>query len=392
MDTGNQELIVGFLKNYFRRLSVLVTQIPFEIRGLLLPQYMLFNGFKGIVYFDALGKRGFEIYREASRISIKPRRTGKSVEEELFGVLGDENMLFLSGHDSEVRGGVFTCRGFAEQYGNQLPRNASVLTFDKTGSIGPFQIGEEGEVMLTDISVYWLLRKKRFVKHIPFAWVFGEKIDLTKIDPIIHVESHFYSSLFGSIYQIATHGYTRVVDNNTQSKVLETFSVFIEKVFSEFKEKLNTTKNDEQLFQQLLNKYKFFLSPGALSIEGQPVLNGAVLRKPDFCIKKRDGKIIYVEIEPPFCKPFEGSKTTTRLGGALKQISDWKEILSRNGNRENYIYLIIIGLFDDLDTAEKGFLEAFNQTQKDLTIVTWDWLLQNITEAREFIRKKLQET
>jgi hypothetical protein len=140
-----------------------------------------------------------------------------------------------------------------------------------------------------------------------------------------------------------------------------------------------------------LTKYKFFLSPGALSIEGQPVLNGTVLRKPDFYIKKRDGKTIYVEIEPPFCKPFEGSKTSTRLDGALKQIVDWKDILSRSDNGENISYLIIIGLFDDLNTDEKGFLEAFNRTQKDLTLVTWDWLLQNISEAKEFVKKKLQK-
>ena len=391
MDTGNPELIIWFLKSYFKRLSVLVTQIPFEIRRLLLPKYMLFRGFKGIVHFDASGKKGFEVYREASRISIKLRKASKNVEKELFGVLGNENMLFLSGHDSEVRGGVFTCRGFAEQYGSQLPRNASVLTFDKPGSIGPFQIGEECEVKLTDISIYWLLGKKRLVKRIPFAWVFGGKLDLTKVNPIIHVESHFYSSLFGSIYQIATHGYTKAIDKDTYSKVFETFTVFVERIFAEFKQTLNTTKNDEQMFQQLLTRYKFFLSPGALSIEGQPVLNGTVSRKPDFCIKNAIGKTIYVEIEPPFCKPFEDSKMSLRLNSALKQISEWREILSGNGSAENITYLIIIGLFDDLNTDEKSLLEALNRTQKDLTIVTWDWLLHNISEVKEFVTKKLKQ-
>lgn len=391
MNTGDPELIIGFLRNYFKRLSVLVAQVPFDIRRLLLPQYMLFNGFKGIVHFDVSGKKGFEIYREASRVAIKLRRTDKTVEEELFGVLGDENMLFLGGHDSEVRGGVFTCRDFTEQYRSQLPRDASVLTFHKTGSIGPFQIGEEGEVILTNISIYWMLRKKRLVKHIPFAWVFGEKIDLTKVNPIVHVESHFYSSMFGSIYNIATHGYTRRVDEKTHLKVLETFTVFIEKIFLEFKQTLNTTKNDEQLFQQLLTRYKFFLSPGALSIEGQPVLNGKISRKPDFCIKNPDGKIVYVEIEPPFYKPFENLKPSTRLDGALKQISEWREILSRSENAESIVYLIIIGLFDDLNTAEKTLLEAFNRNQKDLTVVTWDWLLQNISVVKEFVTKKLTQ-
>ena len=392
MVNPNQEFTVEILRNYFKKLSILATQIPFEVRGLLLSQYMLYNGFKGLLHFDATGKIGFEIYREASRISIKPRATKKSVEEEVFGVFGDENMVFLTGHDSEIRGGIFTCRDFAEQYGNQLPRNGSVLRFDKTGSIGPFQIGDEAEVKFTDIGIYWLLKKKRLVKHVPFAWVFGEKTDFTKIDPILHAESHFYSSLFGNLYEIASNGYKKPVDKNIQSKVLETFGLLIGKIYTEFKEKLKTTKNDEQFFQQLLVRYKFFLSPGASSIEAQPILNSTVLRKPDFCIKRHDGKIIYVEIEPPFYQPFEGLKPSRRLHGAMKQIADWKKILSRSGNSVNLSYLIIIGLLDDMDTAEKGCLETLNRAQKDLTIVTWDWLLQNINEAKEFIKEKLHGT
>jgi len=304
---------------------------------------MLYNGFKGYVDIDSTGRIGFEVCRGASRYSIKVRNVKGRVEQEIFGVLGKENMIALNGHDSELRGGVLTCKDFAERYGHELPKNATVLTFGRIGSIGPFQIGEEAEVKITDASIYWMIRNKRFVKHIRFAWVFGSNIRFDKIDPFLHADSHFYSSLFGNLHQIITHGYQEKVDKDTRSKVLDTFTRLIERIYNEFKNELVTTRGDEQVFQQLLIKYKFFLSPDALSIEGQPSLNGKELRKPDFRIVTHEAKSIYVEIEPPFYKPFDGSKASARLKGALKQVTEWKDILShQSAETGKNSYLIIM--------------------------------------------------
>lgn len=56
-------------------------------------------------------------------------------------------------------------------------------------------------------------------------------------------------------------------------------------------------------------------------IEGQPTLTEKELRGPDFRIQTYQ-KSIYVEIEPPFFKPIEGSKPSSRLKGSLKQVAE----------------------------------------------------------------------
>jgi hypothetical protein len=393
MNTQNHSIIQRFIRDYFKRVSILITQIPFEIRGLLLPSYMLYNGFKGIIHFDPTGRKAFEIYRQASRISIKLRKANERVEKEIFGVLGsEENMFKLQGHDSEISGLNLTCKAFKEHYEQQIPKNVSTFNFNKTGSIGPFEITEDTEVKITDVHIYWMIGRRRFVKFISFAWAFGSNIQFEKIDPVLHADSHFYSSLFGNLYQIITKGYKEKVDKTTRLKVFKTFEQLVGRIYTEVKNELAITKTDEQEFQRLIIRYKFFLSPGALSIKGQPILSGRELRKPVFRIETRSGKIIYIEIEPPFCKPFEGVKVSRRLKGALKQVSDWKDILSQKvSKKEGISYLIIIGLLDDLDEVEKRRLKEINQTQKDLSVVTWDWVLDRINEERNMIRRQIQE-
>lgn len=382
---------MGIIKNYFKRLSILVTQIPFEIRRLLLPPYMLYNGSKSYIHIDPTGRIGFEVYRErASRFSIKIRKTKSRIEQEIFGVLGQENMLRFSGHDTELRGGILTCKDFVEKYNQELPKGPSTLIFSKPGNTGPIEIGKEAEVKIINVSIYWMVRNRRCVKHIPFTWLFGNASYLNKIDPFLHSESDFYSSLFGSLYEIITRGYEERFDKGTRSKVLQTYIKLIEKVNSEFKKRLVVTRADEYVFQQLLTKYKFFLHPGAMLIESQPTLRGKVSRRPDFHVLVSRNEHIYVEIEPPFCKPFEESKLSNRLEGALRQVSEWKEILIQQVTGEESVrYTIIIGLFDDLSKEEKETLKAFNKTQEDLTIVTWDWVLENIDKIKREMMIKL---
>ena len=391
MNNQSDDVLRSIIRKYFKRLSILITQIPFEVRRFLLPPYMLYSGFKSYLHIDPSGRLGFEIYRDiASRFSIKTRKTRNRVEQEIFGVLGHENMFRISGSNTEIRGGILTCKDFVEKYGHQLPKGVTTLTFSKPGITGPFEVGKEAEVKIINCSIYWMVGNRRYVKPIHFAWLFGNASYLNEIDPFLHAESDFYSSLFGRLYEIITRGYEERVDKNTRSKVLQIYIKLIERVANDFKKQLAITQADEYVFQQLLIKYKFFLHPGAMLIEGQPMLRGRVLRKPDFHVQVSENEHIYVEIEPPFCKPFEETKLSARLKGALKQVSEWKEILIQQvAGRENIRYQIIMGLLDDLNKEEKETLQAFNKAQEDLTLVTWDWVLENIDKIKREMMSKL---
>lgn len=69
------ETMKEVIRQHFKKLSILITQIPFDVRQILLPGYMLYNGFKSAIYMDHFGKMGFEIYRErARRFSIKIKK------------------------------------------------------------------------------------------------------------------------------------------------------------------------------------------------------------------------------------------------------------------------------------------------------------------------------
>jgi len=391
MNQQNDNVLKDIIQDYFKRLSILVTQIPLEIRRLLLPPYMLYLGFKSIIHVDPTGRIGFEIYRErASRFSIKTRKTNNRVEEEIFGILGQENMFRFTGHDTELKGGILTCKDFVDKFKHDLPKDASTLNFTKPGKTGPIEICEEAEVKIIGCGIYWMTRNKRFVKHVPFAWLFGNDSYFSKIDPFLHAESDFYSSLFASLYWIITQGYEKF-DEETRSKVFQTYVKLIEKVSSEFKKQFASTQADEYVFQQLLTRYKFFLSPGAMLIESQPTLRREVSRKPDFHVQLGRTEHVYIEIEPPFCKPFIGAKQSSRLKTAVKQVSEWKEILVKQVmDGEIVHYMIIIGLLQDLNKVEKETLQAFNAAQDNLILVTWDWVLDNVKKIKREMMTKLK--
>ena len=386
MNNETESILRSIIKKYFANLSVLVAQIPFEIRGLLLPPYMLYIAFKSQIYIGPSGRIAFEIQREkGSRFSIKSRKISQRIEEEIFGVLGTRNMIRLNGTNSILSGGVLTCNDFKEKHGYMLPKNTATLNFTAPGLTGPIEIGKEAEVKIIDCGIYWIVKKKRFTKTISFAWLFGNRERLTGIDPILHSESDFYSYLFHKLYEIITFGYRKPVDMNARSKVLSLYQNLISNVEAEFRKQIFSTNADEQVLQRLLVKYKFFLYPKAISIESQPVLRGMLTRRPDFHIQKNETEHIYVEIEPPFFKSFKKCKKTSRLKGALKQVSDWKKILNVKANEQIVRYIIIIGLLDDFSKEERKALHEFNKVQTDTVVITWDYVLNNIIEVKRRI-------
>jgi len=386
------------INDYFKRLSIITTQVPNDLRPFLLPAYMLYKGYKSVIYVDPKNKIGFEVLREkASRLSIKLKRTKALIEEEIFGTFGQENMFRTDGK-TQISGIVLTCKEFSERYSYLLPQVSSVLVFSKNGYIGPLEVGENAELKLIDIGIYWLVKgRKKFIKKIPFAWIFGNKDLLLRVDSFTQADSDFYNSLFSRIYYIITDGYETIikgqetlVDKSVILKVVNFYTKLIKKVKEEFDEILSLTKADEYIFQKLLEKYNFFLYPSSNSlIESQPSLQAEITRKPDFCIHVGDKEDIYVEIEPPFYKPFRGHSHTHRLKEALKQVLEWRDILERKGIQKRTRYLIIIGLVEDLTKEEREALLKFNKSRKDLTVATWDYITENINKVENEVRRLL---
>ena len=94
------------INEYFKRLSIVVSQVPIELREILLPRYMLYRGYKSELYVDIDNKIAFEVKREkASRLSVKTLKIDYQVEKEVFGVLGRENMIEIKG-TSNVTGQI----------------------------------------------------------------------------------------------------------------------------------------------------------------------------------------------------------------------------------------------------------------------------------------------
>jgi hypothetical protein len=377
-------IIENFIKSYFKRLSIIITQVPYDFRKLLLPPYMLYNGFKSFIYFDFSGRSGFEIVRErASRFSIKTKKLEGRIEQEIFGIFGHENFFNIMGGGAKFVNFIFTCKDFVEKYEQELPKG--VIINISSCVEGPIEIGENAEVKIINCSIYWMIGNRRYVKHIPFAWLFGNIGYINRINPFLHAESDFYSSLFGALYEIITSGYEKFFDKDLQIRVLDFYKNLLEKVEEEFRKELSRTQADEAVFQQLLTRYKFFLYQGALLIESQPHLYGKTLkRRPDFHIQISGKEHIYVEIEPPFYKPFEGLKPSRRLKEALNQVEEWKTILNQPAIKENR-YMIIIGRLIDLNEDEKEMLHAFNKEHKDMVLVTWDIFLENIDKLKREI-------
>jgi len=51
--------------------------------------------------------------------------------------------------------------------------------------------------------------------------------------------------------------------------------------------------------------------------------------------------------------------------------------------------MIIIGRQEDTDTEETDTLQAFNEERKDLIVVTWDCVLDNVRKIRSKMTGRL---
>ena len=174
MKSGTESFLRDIVQKYFKKMSVLVSQIPAEVRALLLPPYTLYTGFKGILYVDQTGRLGFEVLRQrASRPSVKMKNTSLRVEQEIFGTLGKLPMLRIDGHGTKIHGLVFTCKDFVQKYEHILPKGKSVFNFYSCEDTSPIELGTEAECKIVDCWIFWIIRGRRYVKQINFAWLFG---------------------------------------------------------------------------------------------------------------------------------------------------------------------------------------------------------------------------
>jgi hypothetical protein len=247
---------------------------------------------------------------------------------------------------------------------------------------------EHSDIRFIDFRISGIIKEtKPFVKNIPFAWVV-ERSMVDSMNPIVYAEEDFYDILLGRLQKIVSTEF-RFEDRDSYIKVIKFYIKLIEKIENEVSESIIITESDEQVFQQLLNKYKYFLNPAAKSIQGQYIIKGQIItsRKPDFIIDLGVEEI-HVEIEPSFYKPFENERISSRLQVALNKISDWKQTNS-NMTSKSIRYIIVIGLNPRLKKEEQDNLVQFNKAQSDLEVVTWDWILENIKHLKEELKKKL---
>jgi hypothetical protein len=360
----------SIVEQYLEKISVLRTQIPDDMRLLLLPRYMNWAKIQSEIYVDPYQNFAFEVFRESqTRLEPNIRKIRDHVEKQLFGFYNQNSNLWFWPSKFVINMKLIdiSFEGLTERMGVML------LEFS--------------DIRFIDFKISGIIKEnKPFVKNIPFAWV-AEKSMIDSVNPIVYAEEDFFDILLGKLQKIVSTEF-RFEDRNTYIKVIKFYIRLIEKIENEVSESIIVTES-EQVFQQLLNKYKYFLNPAAKSIKGQYIIKGQIItaRKPDFRIDLGMEEI-YVEIEPPFYKPFENQRISSRLQGALNQISDWKQINS-NMTSKSIRYIIVIGLNLRLKKEEQDNLEQFNKAQSDLEVVTWDWILENIKHLKEELKKRL---
>jgi hypothetical protein len=361
----------SMVEQYLEKISVLRTQIPDDMRLLLLPRYMNWAKIQSEIYVDPYQNFAFEVFRESqTRSEPNTRKIRDHIEKQLFGFYNQNSNLWF--------------------WPSKLVINMKLIdiSFEGLNERMGVMLLEFSDIRFIDFKISGIIKEnKPFVKNIPFAWV-AEKSMIDSINPIVYAEEDFFDILLGKLQKIVSTEF-RIEDRNTYIKVIKFYIRLIEKIENEVSESIIVTESDEQVFQRLLNKYKYFLNPAAKSIKGQYIIKGQIItaKKPDFRIDLGMEEI-YVEIEPPFYKPFENQRISASLQGALNQISDWKQINS-NMTSKSIRYIIVIGLNLRLKKEEQDNLEQFNKAQSDLEVVTWDWILENIKHLKEELKKRL---
>ncbi|MCJ7634456.1 hypothetical protein MUP77_18945, partial [Candidatus Bathyarchaeota archaeon] len=117
------ELAREFFRQYYRRMSVLVTQIPYDVRTILLPKYMLFGHFKAVLHLDATGRLAVEITRRSSRISMKTSKSSERIESLVLGKLGEKNGLSIQGRNTVLEGLTLTHSDFLSRFPGKVPNS-----------------------------------------------------------------------------------------------------------------------------------------------------------------------------------------------------------------------------------------------------------------------------
>jgi hypothetical protein len=353
--------------DYFNRMAVLRTQIPENLRMILLRKYMLWDKFESDIHVDSNGNLGFEIYRQSeTALQIRIHDIDERIEKTLFLACG--KML----------------KGIAINVTMIAGKFVELSFINGTKDNAPIFINRPSDIRIIDCS-FELLRppKQKRVKKIHFSWIVHESL-IDRIQPVHYAQIDFYDQLFTILTKVI-EGQEEGTTPEVRKQLIVFYESFLEGIVREFQEALALTESNELVFQKLLNNYKFFLDPDAKQIKSQDSLVGqSMKRKPDFKIELMS-KVVYVEIEPPYYKPFEGPIPSARLRGALKQISDWKQIgaeVPEAIGSQNIEYLIIIGLAEHLSDEETTSLKAFNSSQADLRVVTWDLILDNIEKVK----------
>ena len=374
-----------FFKRYYRRTSVLVTQIPYELRAIVLPNHMLFGSFKAVMYLDMTGRLALEITRKrSSRISIKSRETTERIESLVIGRLGERNSLSIQGRNTVLRGLVFADATFVSRFSHKIP-DRDIWPFGPSSDVGPIEVAEEADVKLVDVSVCLVVHGKPCVKHIPFAWLLGKADLLNDSDPSVAADSDFYLSLFGSVHYLVTQGHEKL-SPETKRRVFEVYSRFLSRIEEDLAASFRLTEADERTFHQLLERYRFFICPQAMSIESEvPIGN----YRADFLIRSGIDEITLIEIEPAHLKPFTDHSASVRLQGALGQVANWKDVSEKKVEffGKHVTFWVLIGLLEDMTEDEKACLERFNRDTRDVAILTYDHMIQNVQSTRQLLDK-----
>jgi hypothetical protein len=382
---NNSELLKSKLLEHLERLYHLSSQIPTEFRELLTLRHMRYRHFKSDLFEDNDGKLGFEVYRErGSKTSINKKVISHLVEKQICGVYGTNNLFNVEGK-AQFTNLVFANHDFQLRYGSELQANASTLVNSQINNTGVMKVGKNGNCKIVNCRVAWLKGKEKVVKNIIFAWIFGNLEPALSLDPAKEAEYEFYSCLFSKLSEIITQGFS-IFDANLRVKIRAYYVDLLNRIDSEFRQQLTLTSGDEYVFQQILDKYQYFLYPSARTIESQFFLKSTESKRPDYRIVLNENQYIYVEIEPPYYDLFELNKPSRRLQMALEQIQDWRNIISQNEEYgRNPSFLIIIGLNAKLHPGELELLNRFNSAESDLTVVTWDYILENLKSIRDWI-------
>ena len=231
MDDVTISLFEEKIRNYFEKLTLLTTQVPFNLRPLILDPYMLFHGFKSEIVIDPQGKIGFVLNRSATRQRIKVIRINIAIELQIFGVLGTDNKsLFTVGFNTQIKGGEYTNKLYPD--------------------VGFIHVPLGSSIKITDCRIDWIgKRNTRVVKDIHFVWIFGDKKYIIELDPVKEATDDFYYALFSKLRSILTKN-SRSFEKNIQSKIVNFYYKLLTNIKEESKSLFTVTQGDEQIFHR----------------------------------------------------------------------------------------------------------------------------------------------